>query len=170
LDSYLIHYRKLILKISIHNKIYNFDVQPIKKKSKSLESVLDVDVPEEYYLSEEQINKVKYLKDRKKILRNSNGFKYYFSEGRIPFPDDTSKPARTILTSEGQLNRSSHFIRDKKGIRFLTPNEVERINGFPKNWTYFKGIPKRKRYFLMGNALSIKIINIIVFIPDLIIC
>lgn len=147
--------------ISIQNKIYNFNVQPITKKSKSLESILDTDVSDEYYLNEEDINKVKYLKDKKKILRNSNGFKYYFSEGKIPFPDDTSKPARTILTSEGQLNRSSHFIMDKKGIRFLTPTEVERINGFPKNWTNVKGISQRKRYFLMGNALSIKIIHII---------
>ena len=46
-----------------------------------------------------------------------------FSEGPIAFPDPLDRPGRTMLTSEGTLNRSSHIINDKATgqLRILTP-------------------------------------------------
>jgi DNA (cytosine-5)-methyltransferase 1 len=61
-----------------------------------------------------------------------------------------------MLTSEGSLNRCSHVICDPHTGRFrrLTPEECERLNGFPSGWTNI-GMPERWRYFLMGNALVV---------------
>ena len=42
--------------------------------------------------------------------------------------------------------------------RRLTPEECERINGFEAGWTD-TGTPERQRYFLMGNALVVPLIE-----------
>lgn len=74
--------------------------------------------------------------------------------------DSLSLPARTMLTSEGTTNRSTHIIKDPKAnkLRILTPIECERINQFPDNWTN-SGMPEKRRYFMMGNALVCGIIT-----------
>ena len=74
--------------------------------------------------------------------------------------DDLNLPARTMLTSEGTTNRSTHIILDpiENKLRILTPLECERINQFPDNWTN-TGMPEKRRYFMMGNALVCGIIS-----------
>lgn len=109
-----------------------------------------------------------YLKGGKKRLRTSqNGHEYVFSEGPISMIDEWDAPARTMLTSEGSFNRSTHIVRDKvsKRIRILTPIEAERIQGFPDDWTKeclvngeIKPMTERMRYFCMGNALVVNLI------------
>lgn len=74
-----------------------------------------------------------------------------------PF-DDLNSPARTMLTSESTVNRSTHIIMDDNRLRFLTPIECERLNGFPDDWTN-TGMPKRIRYFCMGNALVVPLVT-----------
>lgn len=75
--------------------------------------------------------------------------------------DDLDLPARTMLTSEGSTNRSTHIIKDVKTgqLRQLTSLECERINGFPDNWTN-TGMPQKFRYFCIGNALVVPLIKI----------
>ena len=77
----------------------------------------------------------------------------------MAFPEKMDEPARTMLTSEGTLNRSSHIVYDEKleAYRILTPVEAELIQMFPPNWT--NTMNNRKRYFMMGNALVTGIIG-----------
>lgn len=101
------------------------------------------------------VEKFKYLKGAKKINRTAkNGHEYVFSEGPVPFPDYLDQPGRTMLTSEGTTNRSSHLILDPVSgkYRILTPVECERLDEFPDGWTD-TGMPQRFRYFIAGNAL-----------------
>jgi DNA (cytosine-5)-methyltransferase 1 len=106
------------------------------------------------------------MKGSKKIKRtDKNGYEYYYSEGGMDFPDSLEKPGRTILTSEASVNRSTHVIEDlkTKQLRLLTPKECERMNGFNDDWTTFdynnEVISDRKRYFLMGNALVVGLVE-----------
>lgn len=102
-----------------------------------------------------------YIKGAKRKYRTAaNGHKYIYSEGAIPMIDEWNKPARTMLTSEGSFNRSTHIVRDyvNKKIRILTPKETERIQGFPDDWTA-TGMPEKFRYFCMGNALVVPLIT-----------
>lgn len=118
-------------------------------------------VDEKYFLSDDKIEKFKYLKGSKRIPRKKpNGEPYMYSEGAMPFPDNLEAPARTMLTSESGLSRTSHVIEDykTKKLRLLTPVECERINGFPDNWTD-TGMSDKKRYFMMGNALVIGVVE-----------
>ena len=118
-------------------------------------------VDEKYFLNDKQIGKFAFLKGSKKIPRvKPNGEPYYYCEGSMPFPDNLDAPARTMLTSESGVSRTTHVIEDfkTKKLRLLTPRECERINGFPDDWTN-TGMSDKKRYFMMGNALVVGIIE-----------
>jgi len=114
-------------------------------------------VPEEFFISEEDLPRWKYEKGAKKIERVAKGgFKYLFSEGGMTFPDNLNQPSRTIITGEGgkSPSRFKHVVQTKSGrYRRLTPIELERLNMFPDNHTLCVGVSDGRRAFLMGNAL-----------------
>ena len=125
----------------------------------AVDGLLEKDVDEKYYKID--VERWQYMKGAKKALRTrKDGSTYHYSEGAIPFPDILDKPGRTMLTSEGTVNRSSHLIEDPqtKRMRILTPIECERLNGFPDDWTN-TGMTERQRYFTMGNALVVQLIE-----------
>jgi DNA (cytosine-5)-methyltransferase 1 len=127
----------------------------------------DSEVPEEYWVKESRLKEWKYLKGAKSIERThkASGVTYNYAEGKMAFPDLLSNPSRTILTGEGGStpSRFKHIIQTKNGYRRLTPIELERLNGFPDNWSQLnaegKVVPDGKRAFFMGNALVIGLIE-----------
>lgn len=140
--------------------LYNHSIYTVQSNSKTegfipLNSIIEKSsVASTYFFNETQIEKQRYLKSSKRIERiKPSGEPYLYSEGSMGFPDDLNAPGRTMLTSEGTINRSSHIIEDytTKKLRKLTPVEAERLNHFPDNWT--NTMSERHRYFMMGNAL-----------------
>lgn len=127
----------------------------------------DSDVPDEYWVPAGRLKEWKYLKGAKSIERQhkGSGVKYNYAEGKMAFPDLLTNPSRTILTGEGGTtpSRFKHIIQTKNGWRRLTPVELERLNGFPDDWTKFnsqgKVVSDGKRAFFMGNALVIGLIE-----------
>ena len=120
-------------------------------------------VPEEYFISEEELPRWEYEKGAKKIERVSKeGFKYMFSEGGMCFPDYLDQPSRTIITGEGGASpsRFKHVVKTKSGrYRRLLPIELERMNMFPDNHTLHPEVSDGRRAFLMGNALVCGIVE-----------
>ncbi len=127
----------------------------------------DSQVPDEYWVADKRLKDWKYLKGAKSIERThkASGVTYNYAEGKMAFPDLLSNPSRTILTGEGGStpSRFKHIIKTKNGYRRLTPVELERLNGFPDNWTQRnedgKKVTDAKRAFFMGNALVIGLIE-----------
>ena len=117
------------------------------------------DVPEEFFILEDDLGKWTYLKGAKKEERKtSTGHIYHYSEGPMNFPDDTTKPSRTIITGEGGrgASRFKHVIKTKSGrYRRLTPIELERLDMFPDNHTQLEGVSDMRRAFICGNALVV---------------
>lgn len=120
-------------------------------------------VPEEFFISDDDLTKWEYEKGAKKIRRTSkDGHEYIYSEGGMAFPDFTDKPSRTIITGEGgnAPSRFKHVIRTASGrYRRLIPIELERLNMFPDNHTLHHDVSDGRRAFLMGNALVCGIIE-----------
>ena len=120
-------------------------------------------VPEEFFISDEDLPKWEYEKGAKKIERVSKeGFKYMFSEGGMAFPDSLDQPSRTIITGEGgaSASRFKRVVKTKSGrYRRLLPIELERMNMFPDNHTYHPQVSDGRRAFLMGNALVCGIVQ-----------
>lgn len=139
--------------------VYTSQTIPKYEQPLKLRDILEKNVDQKYYLSESAIEKIKHTKSAKKIERVAKtGFKYTFSEGAVAFPDLLDSPGRTMLTSEASVNRSTHVVEDEGGLRYITPIECERLNGFPDNWTN-TGMSDRMRYFCMGNALVVDLIE-----------
>lgn len=120
-------------------------------------------VPEDFFISKEELPKWEYEKGAKKIERVSKeGFKYTFSEGGMAFPDYLDQPSRTIITGEGGTapSRFKHVVKTKSGrYRRLLPIELERMNMFPDNHTLHPEVSDGRRAFLMGNALVCGIVE-----------
>lgn len=136
-------------------------VKEVEETPVALGEILEHNVDESFYISDEKMEKWTYLKGSKKIPRVAdNGHEYIYSEGPVGFPDAWDKPGRTMLTSESTLNRSTHVVEDldTHRLRLLTPIEAERLQGFDDNWTN-SGMTKRMRYFCMGNALVVPMIT-----------
>lgn len=146
----------------MHNgDIYTAKVTENEEQPILLLDILQSNVDEKYYITNEKMPKWTYLKGAKKIPRKSaDGHEYVFSEGPIAFPDPWDRPGRTMLTSESTLNRSTHVVTDPATgrLRLLTPVEAERLQGFDDEWTN-TGMPDRMRYFCMGNALVVPMIT-----------
>ncbi|CAM3423221.1 DNA (cytosine-5-)-methyltransferase [Zobellia roscoffensis] len=120
------------------------------------------EVTEEFYIPEEDFPKWEYLKGAKKEVRTAKtGFTYNYSEGGMIFPDALDNASRTIITGEGgkSPSRFKHVIQSQKGLRRLTPVELERLNMFPDNHTLLEGISDTKRAFFMGNALVVGVVE-----------
>lgn len=149
--------------LMLKTKVYTFKTNPVLASTYPLSKIVERDgVSNEYFLDKEKRSKFKYLRGAKKIPRvdKKTGHKYIYSEGSMSPYDDLNLPSRTMLTSEGSTNRSTHIILDpqKNKLRLLTPVECERLNQFPDNWTD-TGMSKNKRYFMMGNALVCGVIS-----------
>ena len=105
---------------------------------------------------------MEYLKGAKKETRKTGaGFEYDYSEGGMIFPDNLDNASRTIITGEGGKtpSRFKHAIQTPKGLRRLTPVELERLNMFPDDHTKLEGVTDAKRAFFMGNALVVDVIT-----------
>jgi DNA (cytosine-5)-methyltransferase 1 len=146
---------------------YTLKTQAKESITKSvLGDVLQKD-SDEYWVSTARLKEWKYLKGAKSIEREhkASGVKYNYAEGKMAFPDLLTNPSRTILTGEGGTtpSRFKHIIQTKNGWRRLTPIELERLNGFPDDWTKYNSsdrvVPDGKRAFFMGNALVIGLIE-----------
>lgn len=148
--------------VMFNGKIYSSKVKSILVSGKTLMDIRETKkIDKKYFLDEAHLKKFEILKGSKKIPRlKPNGDLYFYSEGTMPFPDNLNSPARTMLTSEGSVSRTTHVIEDyyTKKIRLLTPIECERINEFPDNWTN-SGMTDKKRNFMMGNALVVGVVK-----------
>ena len=146
--------------------VYSVDAEPVYEGPRQTLGGNLVDegfVPEEFFISNDELEKWKYEKGPKKIKRVSKeGFEYVFSEGGMAFPDSPDQPSRTIITGEGGTapSRFKHVVKTPSGrYRRLLPIELERMNMFPDNHTLHPEVSDGRRAFLMGNALVCGIVE-----------
>lgn len=155
-----------------HGKYYSIDTEKdYDGKPITLRQILqsENEVPEKYFLTDSaKIKKFQYLRGAKQIERISNdGHTYIYSEGAMSPHDDLDLPGRTMLTSEGTINRSTHFLKVNGKYRLITPIEAERLQDFPDNWTAYKRlfdgsvaeVSDKMRMFFMGNALVTELVK-----------
>lgn len=143
--------------------IWTYSVEPRAERPVPLSRVLQPHPEERYFVPGNDLPKWRYLKGAKAEKRKAaTGFEYAYTEGALPFPDPLDRPGRTMLTDEGGLgpSRFKHIIEDpdSKRYRVLTPVEAERLNQFPDDWTN-TGMPERMRFFCMGNALVVGLVE-----------
>ena len=154
-----------------HGYYYSADTEPLGNEIPiTLREIIvpESEVPEKYYIEGEKLAKFDYLRGPKRIERTSlEGHSYIYSEGGMSPTDDLDLPGRTMLTSEGTVNRSTHLLNINGRYRLITPIEAERLQDFPDDWTKYKQLEtgevvevgERMRMFFMGNALVTGIVK-----------
>lgn len=141
-----------------HGKVLTSRVKPVYDGPRmTLGDVLVPldEVPDNFKITESNLKTWQYLKGSKKEQRTARtGYTYTYSEGPVAFPDPLDKPSRTILTGEGGkgASRTKHAVEQDGVLRRLVPDELDRLQMFPKGWTN-DGMTDGHRAFCMGNAL-----------------
>lgn len=150
-----------------NHQVWSIDVSPVYNGTYIHLGDLLIDeneIPEEFFISNEELKQWKYLKGCKseKRINKTTGFEYHYTEGSMTFPDSLDKPSRTIITGEGgkSASRFKHIILTPSGrYRRLVPIELERLNMFPDGHT--RNATDTRRAFLMGNALVTGVVEAI---------
>ena len=154
-----------------HGYFYTADTEPLGNEQPiTLGDIVipENEVPDNYYITGDKLEKFKYLRGPKKLTRTSaDGHEYVYSEGGMSEYDSLELPGRTMLTSEGSVNRSTHLLKIDGKYRLITPIEAERLQDFPDDWTKYKlnskgeivEVSDRMRMFFMGNALVTGIVT-----------
>jgi DNA (cytosine-5)-methyltransferase 1 len=144
-------------------QVWSYESQPaFFEKKKVLQDILLPlsEIPQEFILDENSMEKWEYLKGAKSEPRKkSNGEIFHYKEGPVTFPEPLDKASRTIITSEGGVTPSRFkLVVQQEGVhRRLIPIELERLNMFPDNHT--AEASDNKRAFFMGNALVVGVIE-----------
>ena len=150
--------------VSINGEVFTAKTHPNYNGPRTvLADVLqNGEVTKDFLIPPHEYPKWEYLKGAKKEVRTAkNGFEYNYSEGAMVFPDALDNASRTIITGEGgkSPSRFKHVVQTSRGLRRLTPIELERLNMFPDNHTQLEGVSDMKRAFFMGNALVVGVVE-----------
>jgi DNA (cytosine-5)-methyltransferase 1 len=74
--------------------------------------------------------------------------------GRMSFPDDLDRPARTVMATNLRVSRETTVIRAGRGrYRRLSVREASSVQGFPITYQWWGSTPSMK-YKLIGNAVA----------------
>lgn len=119
--------------------------------TKKITDLLEEKVDDKYYyngkplyekLKDEVTNKETVYQWRRKYVRENK-------KGVCP----------TLTANMGMGGHNVPIIRDKKGIRKLTPLECARIQGFPMNYKLPKNISDSALYKQFGNSVSVPVVE-----------
>jgi len=136
---------------------YNSFVFPPEEEAiKDLKCFLDLDKPaeQEFYFCEE----TKYgrlFKD--KIEQGDPGAIYQLR--RTYVRENKSQSVFTLTANMGGGGHNVPVIKDKWGIRKLTPLECLRLQGFKDDFSFPENMAKTHQYRLIGNAVTVDLVE-----------
>ncbi|MFZ3011401.1 MAG: DNA cytosine methyltransferase [Minisyncoccia bacterium] len=128
---------------------FEFPSKKILKKSTA--DLLETDVLEKYYY------KKGWLYDRIKGLGMKQGLVYQWR--RVYLRENKSGLCSTLTANMGMGGHNVPLIRDKKGLRRLTPRECARLQGFPDSFKLPASLPDSRLYKQIGNSVTIPVVE-----------
>lgn len=132
-----------------HYEKFNFpNVVPLTKK---IADILEDDVDEKYYYN----GKPLYIHLKNDVVNNNTVYQW-----RRKYVRENKKSVCPTLTANmGMGGHNVPIIKDKKGIRKLTPLECARIQGFPMNYKLPKKTSDSALYKQFGNSVTVPVVN-----------
>jgi len=143
--------RERIYIVGFKNKIYhdNFSFPEPVKLTVKVSDLLEKDVPEKYYYNGKPL--FSKLKD---FVKDGGVYQW-----RRQYVRENKKNVCPTLTANmGMGGHNVPIIKDKKGIRKLTPLECARIQGFPISFK-LPAIADSALYKQFGNSVSVPVIE-----------
>ena len=154
------HHRERIYIIGFRDKNlydkFDFDFPTIDNKN--ILDFLVSDVDEKYYYKEHL--KV-YDKLKEAMVKNIDTNTLY-QYRRYYVRENKSNVCPTLTANMGSGGHNVPLLLDNKGIRKLTPRECFNLQGFPNDYVLPSNLSNTKLYKLIGNAVSVPIIELII--------
>ena len=129
----------------------SFEFPSKKPLSKSLTDILDGEVPEKYYYREG------WLYDRIKDEGMQPGLIYQWR--RVYLRENRTGRCFTLTANMGMGGHNVPLVKDKSGLRRLTPRECARLQGFPESFKLPKDLPDSKLYKQIGNSVTVSVVE-----------
>jgi DNA (cytosine-5)-methyltransferase 1 len=124
-------------------------------------------------------NSIPLEKSIRDILEKEVEQKYYYNDKPLfqkiknyPFSDKTVYQWRrqyirenkrgicpTLTANMGTGGHNVPIIKDKKGVRKLTPSECLKLQGFPENYKLPKSLPDSALYKQIGNSVTVTVVQ-----------
>lgn len=145
--------RERIYIVGFKNEQYaeRFEFPEKKKLTLSVSDLLENNPPEKYYYD----GKPLYQKIKNNIKKEGTIYQW-----RRRYVRENKKGVCPTLTANmGTGGHNVPIIKDKKGIRKLTPIECFRIQGFHKNFLLPRTLPDSTLYKQAGNSVSVPVIE-----------
>jgi DNA (cytosine-5)-methyltransferase 1 len=132
----------------LHAERFNFPAPQVL--SKKISDMLESDVPQKYYYNG------KPLFDKLKDSVTEEGKVYQWRRQYVR--ENKSGVCPTLTANMGTGGHNVPIIKDKKGIRKLTPRECANIQGFPENYK-IPSLADSALYKQFGNSVSVPVIT-----------
>ena len=142
---------------NLHSRIqrpgthHAFEFPQMKPLTKSIADMLDDDVDEKYYY------RSGWLYDRIKNQGMKEGVVYQWR--RIYLRENKSSMCSTLTANMGMGGHNVPLVKDKKGMRRLTPRECARLQGFPEGYKLPKDVVDSKLYKQIGNSVTVSVVE-----------
>jgi DNA (cytosine-5)-methyltransferase 1 len=116
-----------------------------------LNSVLEKKVADDYYYE----GKPLFEKLKDDVIKEDTVYQWR----RIYVRENKSGVSPTLTANMGTGGHNVPIIKDKLGIRKLTPLECSRLQGFPEYMIFPSNMVRSQRYKQVGNAVSVPMIK-----------
>lgn len=147
--------RERIYIVGFKNKKHceNFIFPKKRKLTVKVTDILEKDVPEKYYYN----GKPLYEKIKDDITEEGKVYQWRRKYVR----ENKSGVCPTLTANMGMGGHNVPIIKDKKGIRKLTPLECARLQGFPMDYKLPEGLADSALYKQFGNSVTVTVIEAI---------
>jgi len=148
-------------KFTLFNNLKNYRSACFTRGDKRVFAILDDTAPEKYYYT--QAKYPLYYNDAVNLDQqvDERGQFYQLRRGMY-VRHNKSNVCPTLTANMGTGGHNVPLIRDKKGVRKLTPAETFRLQGFPVDTSYvFPQLTDSYLYKQVGNSVSVPMIRLI---------
>lgn len=95
----------------------------------------------------------------RKIGRQVAGDGTFYQWRRVYLRASREGVCPTLTANMGGGGHNVPIIRDRKGVRRLTPRECARLQGFPESFRFPEGVPDYKLYQQIGNSVTVPVVE-----------
>ncbi len=134
---------------------FNFDF--VQKEKKQISDFLEDDIPEKYYYSD----RFKVFEEIKKGITKNISENVLYQYRRFYVRENKSNCCPTLTANMGGGGHNVPLLKDKNGIRKLTPRECFNLQGFPFDYK-LPNVCDSSLYKLAGNAVSVPVVDLII--------
>lgn len=146
--------RERIYIVAFLDNSINFEFPKEIELKKTIKDCLHAsEVDEKYYYN----NKPLYEKIKYDVIDENSVYQWRRKYVR----ENKNNVCPTLTANMGTGGHNVPIIKDKKGIRKLTPRECANFQGFPKNFKLPKDIVNSHLYKQFGNSVTVSVIELI---------